>query len=716
MQTLLHKKLISPLFEAISSRAGQNLGSDVLALALIDPDKMACELYYRSANSVSDNSVSKIKNQIPTEWHKCKNDGFKIICEKRDDGGLQSRQCGHFMDVFKCDILIRIPFELEEFGGILFWGWCEKPDDFSDEYLEKAKMIAEQIKLSLNLSLKERQGEELAARMGALLELSTAIYSSLNYKDVLEKAIRLSMKIIGADGGSVLILDKKENIIRPLMTIDDAHEEEISKVTLKPGEGMTGQVIQTGVAKISNYDDEDSRIFHIPGTPDEPESLISAPLTWAGEVFGAITLRSSKGRVFDQADLDVLMIFARQTADAIQNAKLYESLDKAYKELTATQEQLVMTEKLRALGEMAGGVAHDFNNVLGTILGRTQLLLNKATDAKWIENLKQIETVTLSGAKTVEKLQNFTRVSHPGRFDSVDLVRVIEDSIETTRPKWKDECQRRGINISVEPDIKPLRVISGNKDELIEALSNVILNAVDALVEGGTIKISAYESESRAVIKVEDNGVGMADSTLNRLFFPFFTTKGMESTGMGLAVVYGIVNRHNGEINFSSKLGEGTTCTIYLPIAKDAKPETGAEIELTEEKKARILFVDDDENIRIVMKDMLEFMDHTVALAESGEEGVELFKTRDFDLVLTDLGMPGLSGWEVTRICKSLKPHVPVIMVSGWGNQVDAEQVAHSGLSAVISKPFEMNKIKIQIQQTLAERPDKSADTPTGAS
>jgi CheY-like chemotaxis protein len=235
----------------------------------------------------------------------------------------------------------------------------------------------------------------------------------------------------------------------------------------------------------------------------------------------------------------------------------------------------------------------------------------------------------------------------------------------------------------------------------------MILNAVDALVEGGYIEIKSLMKDHGAVITISDNGVGMSDGTLSRVFFPFFTTKGQQSTGMGLAVVYGIIARHKGEIDVTSKIGKGTTfCLTFKTMEKvDSKVETLTEVK--EIRKVRALVIDDDENILDVMGDILKFLGHEVTLASSGEEGVELFKEGEFEIVITDLGMPGISGWEVTRICKSLKPDIPVVMISGWGNQIDDEMVKQSQLNGIMSKPFEMNKIKSMILNTLAQKHQK---------
>jgi len=705
------------IFNAVSTRALRILAADYFALVIFDPDFGNGRLFINKRPD--DLKVEELLGEIGAaarefclgDKMRREADGIPLTFDKDDFPPVAA-----FRRRLGCRKVLAVPCDIESYGcGFLVWAWERTPQDYTANTFDKAALITEQTALSLKLSLKEAIGRDSNAKLAALLELATAIYSSLNYKEVLEKAVQLSMDIVGADGGSIFILDKKSGILSPLVTIDPKHSEQIARIRLKIGEGLTGLVAKSGMGLISNQSHVDPRTIQVPGTPDDPESLICAPLTWSGEVIGVITLRSYRCKVFKQEDLDILTIFARQTADAIENAKLYESLEKAYQELANTQEQLIMTEKLRALGEMAGGVAHDFNNILGTILGRTQLLLRVVKDDRIAEHLRQIEKVTLAGAKTVQRMQNFTRVSSGGAYETIDLVRVIQDSIEMTRPRWKDECQKVGTIIELRYEHDSRLPVLGNSSELIEAFSNLILNSVDALPKGGVINIEAFSREQNAVIRIEDNGIGMDEATLKRIFFPFFTTKGKQGTGMGMSVAYGVIGRHKGEIDVSSKVGLGTTIVITLPLAKEIAREESQPPAAREVRKARILLIDDDDNIRNVISDMLEYMGHQVSSASAGDRGVELFRQQPFDLVITDLGMPGLSGWEVTRICKEIRPEIPVVMISGWGNQIDEETAAKGMLDAVLAKPFEMGKIKLLLDSVLsgsAGAADKNVSSP----
>ncbi len=363
---------------------------------------------------------------------------------------------GSLMRMIGASNLLVEPFLMQDNSfGYGCWLWRDVRESKEDDNL-KSGLIADQISLAIRAYENKRSARERGDKLAALLELSTSIYSSLNYTEVLQKAVRLSIDIMGADGGSIFILDKSLMLLKPLVTIDPRYKDQLSSICLRIGEGITGKAAQSAKGIISNHSENDPRSVQVPGTPVEKESLLSAPLTWSGDVIGVITLWSYSGKLFTKEDLEVLTIFARQTADAIENAKLFESLEKAYEELSATQEQLIMAEKLKALGDMAGGVAHDFNNVLGTVLGRTQLLLKRTDDPEMQRELQIIEEVTLKGRRTVQRLQDFTHVSSRLQYGKVDLNKVVQESIETTKPAWKDTVQRTGLTINLHIDLSPI--------------------------------------------------------------------------------------------------------------------------------------------------------------------------------------------------------------------------------------------------------------------
>jgi len=357
------------------------------------------------------------------------------------------------------------------------------------------------------------------------------------------------------------------------------------------------------------------------------------------------------------------------------------------------EEQLLQNEKLRSLGEMASGVAHDFNNALAAILGNTQLLLYNAQDEETREALKTIEKVTRDSAQTVKRLQEFTRKRTRQELFKLDANAIVKDAIEITKPKWRNDAQGKGIHIEVLSSLGEVPGVAGDASELREVITNLIFNAVEAMPQGGTIEFQTFQKGEEVHIRIADTGLGMDEETRKKIFEPFFTTKPFSNTGLGLSMSYGIIRRFNGEIRVESKVGSGTAFTIVLPVALGGRETVVSHDIIKPGKPARILVIDDEDTVREVLEKMLSQVNHQVTVAKSGEEGVRLFGEKKFDIVLTDLGMPGMSGWEVCKSIKKIKSSTPVGMITGWGLEVDESRKEESGLDFIITKPFDFNKI-----------------------
>src|SRR5436853_5196834 len=276
------------------------------------------------------------------------------------------------------------------------------------------------------------------------------------------------------------------------------------------------------------------------GTFPETRHWLGVPMTTGDTVIGVLTLRSST-RPFGEADERLLSSIGHLAALALRSARLYEERARAYSELASAQDQLVRTEKLRALGEMASGVAHDFNNLLASILGRAQLTLQQVSQPQLRQWLQLIERAALDGAQTVRRLQEFTRIRRDQPFVAVDLNEVVREALEMTQARWREEAVSRGVMLEVKNDLAALPKVAGDPVELREALTNLILNAVDAMPGGGVLTLTTAVVDGAVVVTVGDTGVGIPPATRDRIFDPFFTTKGPQGTGLGLSMTYAIL-------------------------------------------------------------------------------------------------------------------------------------------------------------------------------
>ena len=368
--------------------------------------------------------------------------------------------------------------------------------------------------------------------------------------------------------------------------------------------------------------------------------------------------------------------------------------------------QMHQSEKLTALGQVAGGIAHDFNNLLQAILGYSQLMTKNMGNADVVRRgLSVIETAAAGGAETVRRIQKFARLRPDEPFVSVELNQVVQDAVAITRPRWEERVTKGGVPLRLDLRLTPLPAVMGRPSELNEVVTNLILNAIDAMPEGGTLGIyTRPEGTQHVMLTVADTGVGMPEQVRTRIFDPFFTTKGEVGTGLGLSVSFSIVQRHSGEMRVESEPGRGTTFTIVLPVGTAEGVQTPADPEaVVGTRRGRILLVDNELHVMTILGEMLGEAGHHVLPVASGAEALRVFVPGGFDLVLTNLGMTGMTGWDVAERIRASDPRVPVVFITGWGLQAeDRERCRKLGVTNVLFKPVHPPELHLAVQEALA--------------
>ncbi len=384
---------------------------------------------------------------------------------------------------------------------------------------------------------------------------------------------------------------------------------------------------------------------------------------------------------------------------ADQAKRHVDELSRYIEEQERIREQFGQIEKMSALGELASGVAHDFNNTLAGILGRAELMLRDKNDPKTIRGLEIIVQTARDGGKTVKRIQDFARQRRDHDFEPVAVDQLLMDVNDITRPRWKDRSQANNVHINLNLQINSDASIMGDPSELREVLVNMVFNAVDAMPKGGTLILSAEEIDGSMEIAISDTGCGMSPEVQSRIFDPFFTTKGKAGMGLGLAVCYGIIQRHQGSIEIESTVGDGTVFRINLPIAElkpltETPEEAAVQLKLVRNPKSpSILVVDDEECVLDVLRDILESEGYEVTAAKSGDEALRFFETKSFKAVFTDVGMPGMSGWELARAIRERDQEIPVAVITGWGEAVSSKEQETAKVDWVVTKPFSIDRI-----------------------
>jgi signal transduction histidine kinase len=404
-----------------------------------------------------------------------------------------------------------------------------------------------------------------------------------------------------------------------------------------------------------------------------------------------------------------------QCRSLYDQVRLTEGLQKAYEELRRTQQVVVQQERLRALGQMASGVAHDVNNALSPIVAYSELLLNTLPDLPEVQR-HYLQTINQAGgdiAQIVARMREFyRRRSETEQLTEVDVNKTIAEVTELTRPRWRDLPQREGISIQIQHELDPrLPRLLGDPPELREALINLVFNAVDALPQGGTITFITRclsrpgpgqngDADRQVQVEVRDNGVGMDEKTRQRCLEPFFSTKAQRGgTGLGLAMVYGMTQRHDGNIEIDSAPGCGTCIRLTFPVREKTSAAGGNSQEQTRiNRSLNVLCIDDDAQVRQLLKDCLTHFNHRVVVASGGKQGMELFRTalskkQPYEVIITDLGMPDLDGHHVAKTIKNESPGTPVIMMTGWGTTMRDDGETAPEVDAVIGKPPHMQEL-----------------------
>jgi nitrogen-specific signal transduction histidine kinase len=401
---------------------------------------------------------------------------------------------------------------------------------------------------------------------------------------------------------------------------------------------------------------------------------------------------------------------------ATHQARLYSALQQAYEDLRQTQQTVMQQERLRALGQLASGIAHDINNALSPAALYAQTLLEREptlTDAAR-ERLMVINRAIDDVGGTVARMRTLYRPRDAElRLAPVDLNDLLGQVAELTRARWRDVPQEHGVVIDLVMDLAPeLPVVMGAETEIRDALTNLIFNAIDAMARGGTLtlrtrarEVARADGRSSRVVEVEvsDTGAGMSEEVRNRCLEPFFTTKGERGTGLGLAMVFGMIERHSADIEVASVLGQGTTMRLIFQEAAASELQA-TELPTTLIAPLRLLVVDDDPVILQSLKDVLTSDGHRVVAADGGQKGIDAFRAaraRDemFDLVITDLGMPKVDGRRVAAAVKATEPRTPVVLLTGWGQRIQGSGEMPEHVDRVLSKPPRLAELRAALAE-----------------
>jgi signal transduction histidine kinase len=527
--------------------------------------------------------------------------------------------------------------------------------------------------------------------------VSAEITRELDVTTLLNLISRRVVELVQASGAEIFLWCDTDQVLVRRAAQGEARQWEDARRRL--GEGAVGTVALRREGILENeYARAPYAVPELVGRAGI-RGVLAEPLLYRGRLLGVLVATDDDpAHRFSAEDQYSLRVFASQAAIALENARLFADLNEAYGRLQLVQEELLRSEKLRGLGQVAGGVVYQLNNMLSVVIGQVEDVGAHVTDPRLQEGLALVATAAADGVEMVRRLQGFSERRPEGRLVPCDLAEVVREALSLTRPRWKDEAERDGRTIRVETDLAGLPGILGDAGEIREALATLILHAVDMMPTGGALQFSARHEfaaredfrEGWVVLTVRDTGIGMPERMRARIFDPLFAAK-VPGGRMGLAVVDRMIRRHGGEVGVTSLRGEGTTFTLRFRATTEqvgAKPVVEVPLEATR----RILFVDDNPGVLLTTTRMLEDAGQIVVGATGGKMALERLMEGEVDLVLTDLGMPEMNGWEVAEAVKARYPQVPVVILTGWGEQAVVQETRRQVfVDRVLFKPVQRN-------------------------
>ena len=458
-------------------------------------------------------------------------------------------------------------------------------------------------------------------------------------------------------------------------------------------------------------------------------SLVLAPLLIEKKVFGVLVVARRAPEAFSSTECEFLRHLSEHVALAFNQAQLVGDLQRAYDDLRQSQQTVLQQERLRALGQMASGIAHDINNAISPIALYTESLLERepGLSDRTRNYLITIQRAIEDVAETVARMREFYRSREPDQsLVRVGLNRLVEQVVALTRARWRDVPLQKGIVIDLRTDLTTgLPEIMGAESEIRDALTNLVFNAVDAMPEGGivTVRTGTRHAKFRpdddpietVYVEVVDTGIGMDSETRRRCLEPFYTTKGERGTGLGLAMVYGMVQRHSAELEIESAVGQGTTLRLsFIPAQASLLTVEHRPAALQRTGSLRLLLVDDDPLLIKSLREVLEGDGHIVAMADGGQNGINTFLSTHrgpdpFAVVITDLGMPYVDGRKVAAAVKAASPDTPVIMLTGWGRRLIAENDIPPHVDRILSKPPKLTELRAALAELTRETAPKAS-------
>ena len=415
---------------------------------------------------------------------------------------------------------------------------------------------------------------------------------------------------------------------------------------------------------------------------------------------GLLACYSKSDTPAEESALSLIELTGEILAIAQETLFCRKKLEEFHKTINDYEETFIELESVKILGELSSGTAFEINNLLTGILGNIELLERYEKNPVTKNLIADIKSSTIIGRESIKNLQEFKKLDIKEDYTTVELDSLLKKAVELTRSKWREESWARSIEYKIEMDFRQNPLVTGSPSSLTGAFVMAIFKAIESIPDGGKINISTDKCEELAVIRIESIKNPSAQSSMG-MFDPFFQTADSPDTGSNISAAKKIIKLHQGEMTYETRITSGITITIKLPVLKSSGDEKEVKISPQETMIGNILVVEDDITVLKLVQNVLEVEGFKVKIAQTGDAALKILKENPIDILMTDLGMPGMSGYQLASKAREINPDIPIILATGWESRIDKNKIQQNNINYIVGKPFLFSELFDVINQLL---------------
>ena len=571
--------------------------------------------------------------------------------------------------------------------------WLKRPCAISDETARCLKLLLELVASTMSVADRLHEVSDFSVRLARVMSIQESGNAESTFAQASAEITRIADSL-GHNGGACFLIQEDES---SRYTVSESVGEE------DHGPGLMDLIAAASirlnvVAKSAPISQEVQLVDISDCVTDDCEAAVAVDITPDDEHRCALAFWTHRPAGFTESDLELQTVLAKTARNVLTFAVTIERISKSKRTLEKSTTRMVDAEAMAALTDMTSGIAHDFNNVVGGIVGRVQLLKMTVDEGPMAVGLSQVESLAMEGAETLRRIQEFTRRTRNKKLSPIDLAEVLGTSLGDRSSTWRELAKTAGVDV-VCTNRPEAAIVDGDADDLVSLIDKLIENAVEHSSHGATVEVALKQHRSRWLLTVADRGDGISEEIRKKVFYPFFTTKTSRGAGLGLAIAHGIAISHGAKIEIEDRAEGGTIFRVSLESSDGVCDESDITKGNRVSDRLRILVVDDDEQIRDILSDMLTIDGHSSTTCADGYQALEAIDAQPYDLVITDLGMPGMSGLDLAAVVHEKYPELPIAMITGWGTQIDEEDASLKGIKIVLPKPFHLKDVKSLVRE-----------------